>query len=408
MTSAGSTERRLVPVLGVAWADVLLAVAVGAAEIVGTEVWLRATGAEPMAPLGYLLLLVTAAPLAFRDRYPVGVLAVVITAAIAYTWLAYAGGFYTLAVFLAMWAAVSAGHRLAAVIASVGLVGAFVAASLAVGAGHAVDPDAPLWLGGWLVASFVLGEVSRGRRQYLEAVEQRVIDAERTREEEARRRAGEERLRIARELHDVLAHNISMINVQAGVAVHLLDKQPDQARTALVAISQASKEALRELRATLGVLRQVDEAEPLAPAPGLAALEDLVAGASAAGLDVDVQTTGEPRPLPAGVDLAAYRIIQESLTNVARHSGAKHVDISLDYGAHDVAITVVDDGVGVPVGVAGEAGVTRAAEGAVPRAGNGLTGMRERAAAAGGELEAGPRPEGGFRVRARLPVGGTA
>jgi signal transduction histidine kinase len=388
------TERRLAPLLGLPWADVLLALAVAVAEIVGTEFWLRASGGGALDPVGLALLLATAAPLAVRNRYPIAVLSVVTAAAVAYTWLAFAGGFYTVAMFLAMWAAVAAGHRLAAVVAAVALVGSFLLASIVLASGHAVDADAPLWLVGWLVASFVLGEVSRGRQRYLEAVEQRAYDAERTREEEARRRAGEERLRIARELHDVLAHNISMINVQAGVAVHLLDRQPDQARTALVAISQASKEALRELRATLGVLRQIDEAEPLTPTPGLGLLDDLVATSSAAGLTVTVETTGEPRALPPDIDLAAYRIIQESLTNVARHARAGQVSISIGYAPSELVISVADDGVGV-------AGVT------LPHVGNGLAGMRERAAAAGGEFEAGSPPEGGFRVRARLPSGGT-
>lgn len=372
--------------------DALFALAVAAAEIIATEIVLRAAGSETRLDLaGYALLVASAAPLALRNRYPTGVLLAVVMASVVYTWLGYPGGFYTTATVIAIWTAVAAGRRVAGVVAGVTLVGAVLAATLAGASGHARDPDASAWLGGWLVASFVLGEVSRGRRQSLEQVEQRAIDAERTREEEARRRAGEERLRIARELHDVLAHNISMINVQAGVAVHLLDRQPEQARTALVAISKASKEALRELRATLGVLRQVDEAEPRGPTPGLARLSELVAGASGGGLEVAVDTTGEPRPLPPSTDLAAYRIVQESLTNVARHSAAKRATVSIRYGMRDVVIEVDDDGRGAP------------AE-AILDGGNGLLGMRERAAAVGGELEVGSRVEGGFRVRARLPA----
>ena len=377
-------------------ADILLAVAVAATEIFGTIAWVGATGSgTSLDAFGVTLLLATALPLVVRDRYPVAVLVIVATAAVLYGWLGYPGGFFTVGVVFAIWAAVADGHRLAAVIVGVAFLAAFIVAWFVVESGHAVDADAPFWLGGWVLAAFVLGEVSRGRRQYVEQVEQRALEAERTREEEARRRAGEERLRIARELHDVLAHDISMINVQAGVAVHLLDKQPDQARKALIAISQASKDALRELRATLGVLRQVDEADPLAPTPGLAVLDDLVGRASAAGLSVAVETDGEPRPLPAGTDLAAYRIIQESLTNVARHAQATEVTVSVRHGAHDLEITVDDDGIGVPADVP-------------LREGNGLLGMRERAIAAGGEVEAGPRPDGGFRVRARLPSGGPA
>jgi signal transduction histidine kinase len=389
MTSPRATPRQ-------AWVDVLLALFVAAAAIVGTQLAVRAGGGEgPIDPPAYLLLLAGASSLALRNRYPVAVLLTVAATTVPYVWLGYPGGFYTFAVGIAIWAAVSHAHRLAAAAVGIGLVGVIAGAVVVVASGHVGDADAPIWFGGWLVASFVLGEVSRSRREYLEQVEQRAMDAERTREEEARRRAGEERMRIARELHDVLAHNISMINVQAGVAVHLLDRQPEQARTALIAINDASKEALRELRATLGVLRGVDEADPRAPAPGLARLDDLVASASAAGLDVKVATTGDQRPLPPGTDLAAYRIIQESLTNVARHARAHEVAISIDYGAREVTITVDDDGDGLPPGNA-------------LRAGNGLTGMRERASTAGGQLEAGPRPEGGFRVRARLPMGTSA
>jgi signal transduction histidine kinase len=375
------------------WVDLMLALFVAAAEIVGTELAVRAGGGEgPIDAAAYVLLLAGALPLALRNWYPVAVLLVVAATTVPYVWLGYPGGFYTIAVAFAIWAAVAAGHRLVAAAVGIGLVAAMAGAVVVVASGHVGDADAPIWFGGWLVASFVLGEVSRSRREYLEQVEQRAIDAERTRDEEARRRAGEERMRIARELHDVLAHNISMINVQAGVAIHLLDRQPEQARTALIAINDASKDALRELRATLGVLRGVDEADPRAPAPGLARLDDLVASASGAGLEVTVATTGQPRDLPSAADLAAYRIVQESLTNVARHAGAERVSISIDYDTTAVEVTIDDDGVGL-------------APGDVLPAGNGLTGMRERAAAAGGELEAGPRPEGGFRVRARLPTG---
>jgi signal transduction histidine kinase len=373
--------------------DILLALSVAVAEIVGTELVARsATATRATDPLVYGLLLANSLPLAFRDRRPIAILALVVASTASYALLGYPGGFITIGVVFGIWAAVAAGRRWAAALGGLVVMSAGLIATFVLRAGHFQDPDAPIWLAGWLVAGFLLGEASRGRRQYLAQVEQRAIEAERTREEEARRRAGEERLRIARELHDVLAHNISMINVQAGVAVHLLDKQPEQARSALVAISQASKEAMRELRATLGVLRQVDDVEPRSPAPGLAALDDLVVNATAAGLDVSVDTTGDPTPLPPGADLAAYRIVQESLTNAARHARADRVSISINHGVRDVTITIDDDGVGVapdePIAT-----------------GNGLTGMRERATAVGGSLEAGPRPEGGFRVRAVLPQG---
>jgi signal transduction histidine kinase len=223
------------------------------------------------------------------------------------------------------------------------------------------------------------------------AARQRRQAAERTQAEEARRRAGEERLRIARELHDVLAHNISLINVQAGVALHLMDEQPGQSRTALVAIKQASNDALGELRSVLDVLRQGDEAPPRAPASGLAQLDSLVAGAGATGLEVRTRVEGLPRPLPAGTDLTAFRIVQESLTNVTRHAGPASATVLVRYGPDDLTVRVDDDGRG-PAAAAG------------PGNGNGIRGMRERVAALGGELTTGPRPGGGFRVQARLPI----
>jgi signal transduction histidine kinase len=230
--------------------------------------------------------------------------------------------------------------------------------------------------------------VGRARRE-------QAAEAARTRGEEARRRASEERLRIARELHDVVAHNISLINVQASTALHLIDERPEQARTALAAIKQASKEALGELRSVVDILRQSDEEPPRAPAPSLARLDDLVSRVSAAGLEVLTKVEGDRRPLPAPVELAAFRIVQEALTNVHRHAGAASATVHVTYGERDLTVRVDDDGRGAsPDGGAG--------------GGAGIAGMRERVAALGGELEAGPRGEGGFRVLARLPLDGGA
>jgi signal transduction histidine kinase len=241
---------------------------------------------------------------------------------------------------------------------------------------------------GWLLLVLAAAEMAMAGRQRRQA-------AERSRAEEARRRAGEERMRIARELHDVLAHNISLINVQAGVALHLMDEQPGQSRSALAAIKQASNDALGELRSVLDVLRQGDEAPPRTPASGLAHLERLVAGAEATGLQVRTRVEGTPRPLPAGTDLAAYRIVQESLTNVTRHAGPASATVLIAYGDTDLTVQVDDDGRGPAA-----TGNTGSAKGN----GNGIRGMRERVAALGGELATGPRPGGGFRVQARLPL----
>jgi signal transduction histidine kinase len=371
--------------------DLIQAAVVIGVEVIGTEILVRATGIAGPNVVGWALLVATGTLVAVRNRYPLPALALIAAAATAYYWLGQPGPFWTVALVLAIWAAVAAGHRLATLAIGAVFVAAFMAAGVIGLGGHSAEEGSPLWLAGWLIAGFVLGEVSRSRREYIAEVEQRALDAERSRDEEARRRAGEERLRIARELHDILAHSISVINVQAGVAVHLLDKQPEQARAAIVTINETSKEAMRELRVTLGVLRQADEVDSRAPAPGLERLGELLQTARATGLEVSVTTTDGATPLPPAADLAAYRIVQESLTNVTRHAHASRVEIAIRREAGAVEVTVDDDGRGIPAGSAALAG-------------NGLTGMRERAASVGGELEAAPRPEGGFRVRAWLPT----
>jgi signal transduction histidine kinase len=350
--------------------------------------------ARTLGPVGYGLLIVGAAALLVRRTHPIAALAGTVIPAFAYDLLNFPGGLCTIAVGVALYAVADAGHLRTGIGAIVAVVGGFLGIGVVLGRGHVFDLVTALWFAGWLVASLILGETTRGRRAYLEEVEERAIEAERTREDEARRRAGEERVRIARELHDILAHRISMISVQSGVGAHLMDRDPDQARRALNAVNQASKEALQELRATLGLLRQVDAPEPRSPAPGLAQLGGVMASATAAGVEVRLDITGEPRNLPSGVDLAAYRIVQESLTNVIRHARAATARIAIAYRRAEVVIEVEDDGRGVDDGepVAG--------------GGNGLLGMRERATALGGDLDAGPLAGGGFRVLARLPVDG--
>jgi signal transduction histidine kinase len=215
------------------------------------------------------------------------------------------------------------------------------------------------------------------------------------RREEALRRTSEERLRIARELHDALGHQLSLINVQSGVALHLNEELPEPTRASLTAIKEASKEALGELRSVLEILRQGGEPAPRTPALTLDRLDDLASQAKTAGLEVRTETEGEARPLPFGVESAAFRIIQEALTNVTRHARGATATVHVTYGTDDLIVEVDDDG--------------RAP--AAPNAtggGKGILGMRERATALGGELEAGPRPEGGFHVKATLPLDGAA
>jgi signal transduction histidine kinase len=379
-------------VSSVALVEAGLPVLVAAGFVVGSALL---AGASTLGPVGYGLLIAGAAALLVRRSHPVAALVGTVIPAFAYDLLNDPGGLCTIAVGVALFAVADAGHRRAGIGAIVAVVGGFLAIGIGLGRGHVMDLVTALWFAGWLVASLILGETTRSRRAYLEEVEQRAQEAERSREDEARRRAGEERIRIARELHDVLAHRISMISVQSGVGAHLLDRDPDQARRALVAVNQASKEALQELRATLGLLRMVDGPEPRSPAPGLAQLDQIVASTTAAGVAVQVEVSGQPRDLPTGVDLAAYRIIQESLTNVIRHARAATARIAIAYHRADVVIQIDDDGRGLGIQEPPAVG------------GNGLLGMRERTTALGGDLEAGPIASGGFRVRARLPLEAT-
>ncbi|MDQ0786522.1 signal transduction histidine kinase [Streptomyces sp. B3I7] len=245
----------------------------------------------------------------------------------------------------------------------------------------------------WTGMAAAAGDAVRSRRAFVHAIRERAERAERTREEEARRRVAEERLRIARDLHDVVAHHIALVNVQAGVAAHVMDKRPDQAKEALAHVREASRSALNELRATVGLLRQSGDPEaPTEPAPGLARLDELADTFRHAGLPVQVARADHGTILPAAVDLAAYRVIQEALTNVQKHAGdGAKAEVSVVRVGPHVEITVLDDGAG------GD-------DGPEDGGGHGLLGMRERVTALAGTLTAGPRYGGGFRVHAILPL----
>ncbi|MGW1563883.1 sensor histidine kinase [Streptomyces sp. NPDC002144] len=333
-----------------------------------------------------VLLLVASGLLLWRGRHPVLVVFGTAAAAMVYLGAGYPYGPVFLAVVVACFRAVVAGHRRAA-----------WAALAMLWAGHMLvahwlyrwlppsGDSAASWasegvIAAWVVAIVALAELTRTRRE--QWARERAERAQ-----AARRRADEERLRIARELHDVLAHSISVINVQAGVGLALLDTDPEQARAALTTIKAASKEALGEVRQVLDTLRTPGDA-PRAPAPGLDRLPELVQQAASAGLTVDVE--GAPPRLAPGTDLAAFRIVQEALTNVVRHSGSRHARVRLEHDPRTLRLCIDDDG----PATGEEAGGS----------GNGLAGMRERAAALGGTIEAGPRPEGGFRVLAELPL----
>jgi signal transduction histidine kinase len=240
--------------------------------------------------------------------------------------------------------------------------------------------------------AYFLGATIRTRRLYAEHLEARAAMLERERDEEAERAVANERLRIAQELHDVVAHSMGVIAVQAGVGAHVIDTDPAEAKKSLEAIAHTSRSTLTEIRRLLGVLREDDGAQ-YAPAPGLADLDRLVREVSGAGVAIDLQTAGDRSELPPGVDFTAYRIVQEALTNVLRHAGPARVQIRVGYEPEALTLEIADDGRGV--------------NGRANPGGHGLMGMRERVGVYGGAFEAGPRPGGGFRVRVRLPYGVT-
>jgi len=250
-------------------------------------------------------------------------------------------------------------------------------------------PNATMWPE--LLAAGAFGAYVAARRQWLAAESDRAARAEQAREEETRRRVDAERMRIARELHDVVAHSMAMINVQATAASMQLAADPASAAAAIQAIRSASKSGLRELRTILEVLRQVDGGSPAAPAPARRAIAALVEATSAAGTPTRLELAEPPVPLPPPVTLAIYRIVQESLTNVVRHAGRVAATVGLRQDGGYLHVDVVNDGGAAPAAFSDGTGAGRA-------------GMRERAVALGGTLDAGPRPGGGFAVHARLPI----
>jgi signal transduction histidine kinase len=368
--------------------DAAIAVAVAVIEIGGSY---AITTAHPVqnavaAPVGYGLLAAGSLALVGRRRYPVAVLGFVL--AMALTGAALGVRTTYLALIIAFFTVVLARKRAAAIASLIiGYLG-----SILPGLIRGTGPTLAVALGllAWLLVLLSAAELLRARRQ-------RAAQLERAREDELRHRATQERLAIARDLHDVLAHNISVINVQANTALHLMDRQPERAREALTAIHDVSKQALTELRSVLGVLRTGEQA-PLAPGPGIDDLGDLVLRASSTGLRAELSYQGDPRPVPAEAGVAAYRIVQEALTNAARHAAGSTARVTVNYRRDALTVRIEDDG---PVTNSRPARSPQAESGS----GSGLTGMRERAQALGGSLEAGPRPAGGFGVLAVLPLG---
>ena len=360
---------------------------VGARSQSGIELY------RPLDAVAYLLLLAGPVALYWRQSRPVLVLAVASAASVAVGTFAEPRLTWVVAPIIALFSAVKLGRRSAPVVA-VGAAAAYLlitdvlVGSLKLPPGPRPDLRDTVVLAAVLLVTVFLGRAAKAQSEHMAEVMKVRAERAKAREEQERRQASEERLRMARELHDVLGHHLSLINVQAGVGLHLMDNRPEQAREALTAIKTASSEALREVRAVLGVLRPDLEAAPRQPALGLDRLGELTADA---GLEVTTAISGERRPLPAEVDRAAYRIVQEALTNVRKHA-AQNVtaEVTVDYTHAELRLSVRNDGDVVTADQESE--------------GSGIAGMRARAETLGGSLQAGPLPGGGFLVTALLPT----
>jgi signal transduction histidine kinase len=342
--------------------------------------------------VGYGLVLLHTLPLAARRRFPLPVLVTSVASGLAFAVLDLPPDILGIAILVAVYSMAAYGSRWVALaglaLAEVGLA----AVQLTPGRTGVNTLVGNL---GVVAAAWLLGRFAHNYRAYAARLEERTVELEQAREELARRAVADERLRLARELHDVVAHAMSVIAVQSGVGAHVASTRPKEAVKALAAIEATSRSALEELRRLLGVLRQDSEPQgDLTPVPGLGDLDGLLVEVGKAGLGVRLRVEGTPSPLPAGVDLSAYRIVQEALTNVVKHAGPARAQVVVGYRRQDVTVEVTDDGRGTVTSVSdGRAGT-----------GHGLIGMRERVAAFGGDLEVGPRPGGGFRVAARLPL----
>lgn len=343
----------------------------------------------------WLLLAVSLLALVARRRRPV--LVVTVTGAACAGWALYGhiGELLNLPVMVALYTVAVLGDRRRTIFT--GAVAAVVSGSVALRVGHDVaNPQGlPVLELLWPLVPLLLGEAVRTRRELLHVYEARAARAERDREREAARRVHEERVRIARELHDIVAHTVTAMTVQAGVALDALDARPEISRKAMRQVRDSGKEAVRELRATVTVLRERDD-EPMAPVPGIDRLEELVERFDGGDVELVLRREGNLDGLSPMAELAVHRIVQEALTNVVRHAGARHAAVSVVRDGDRLTVEIADDG---------EAGGAGAAERPEGRGGFGLIGMRERAAAAGGGVEYGPVPGGGFLVRAWLPAG---
>jgi signal transduction histidine kinase len=390
MTTAGRAGRTIAAV-GTRWEafaarwmwPAITAVAVGLIAVGGTGFGSHRFGLRPLDALGVALLTVAASGTLYAWRWPEVALSVSLGCTVVY----FAAGYPTdspffLPLAVTAYASGGPGGRLRAAVFAAAVITSFGALALW---GPAVSREGAPPFAVIVVLALVAGQAAA---EWRARAERRTGEAH---EQEARRLVAEERLRIARDVHDVVSHSIATINVQAGVALHVMEERPEQVREALVAIRGASRDALRDLRGILGLLRDADGAEPRSPAGGLEQLTDLVDSIRRAGVTVSLEADVSGRHVPAAVDVAAYRVVQEALTNVLRHAPGAAARVSVRRAPAELLVEVEDDGAAPPA---------RARQGA----GQGLLGMRERVRAAGGTLDAGPRNDSGFAVRARLPL----
>jgi signal transduction histidine kinase len=371
--------------------DAAVGASVAAALVVITSQIDVAGDERGLDAVAYASLVVAGTSLAFRRRLPAVALMMASAAVGVYAARDYAGGPIWVMPLIGVYSMASCWPRRRTVpVVALALLAVLVP-------GFVFDrSDWGPWLialvyVGWAATALLLGEAARARQEHIAGLDERAKYLEESREQEARRRVVEERLRIARDVHDVVAHALASIALQAGVGDRLAARDPPQAQDALARIRRASTDALGELRVVLDLLRNEDAPEPRDRTPALADLDRLVSDAGGNGLEVHVEVRGRPHPLPAVVELAAYRILQESLTNVIRHAATATATITLTYVDTRLELEVLDQGGG--------------SASADVQAGHGIRGMRERAAAVGGRLEAAPGPQGGFRVWAQLPAG---
>lgn len=398
-TSPYDHEVTRVPSRSLIAQDVTIALFVTVLQVQGVIVRGAEASERPLsdlAGLGVVLLVVPGVSLVVRRRWPAAVFVIAALTSALYYGLDYSDGPGWLALFVALYTLTAYGDgRRTVLVAATGIT---ILAVTWLVAARGIQPPAAI---GWVffrigasVMSAALGESVRARRAAAAEALERADLAERTRAEEGRARVDAERLRIAREVHDTVAHSLAIINVQAGVTAHILDQRPERAHETLKAIEDASSQTLQEMRAILGVLR--GDHDDRAPHPGLDQVEPLAAKAREAGIQVDLNANLPRHPVPRAVDHAAYRILQEAVTNVIRHVGPTHVVISLSYDSDDVEVRVVDDG---PWSHPPGGDVARTGD-----SGRGILGMRERCHLLGGEMTAGTRVGGGFEVSARLPL----